>query len=148
MEETLPIALGRRIREARRRARLSQVQLGDLLDLSGHSPVGQWERGKSLPDTENLIFTAEHCATSLDYLVWGMGNDIDARIRALPGELREQLTNEFMLRIEQAEKMARDHPEFWTESRVPDNDRRLKKWSAARKNAFLKGIAKRKGTKQ
>lgn len=145
MEETLPIALGTRIKAARKRAKLTQPQLGVLLDLSGHSPIGQWERGETLPDTENLIFCAEHCSTSLDYLVWGMGNDIDTRIRALPGELRDQLTNEFMLRIEQAERMAKEHPEIFTDKHVKDSDQRLKKWSARKKIEYAKGVAKRKG---
>ena len=148
MEETLPKALGRRIKEARERAGLIQRQLGEMLGFVDHSAIGQWERGEVLPETENLIFCAEFCSASLDHLVWGMGNDIDARIRALPGELRDQLTNEFMLRIEQAERLAKEHPEIWTEESVKDADSRLKPWSAKRKQEYAKGVAKRKGGTQ
>src|SRR5574340_455740 len=105
MEETLPVALGARIRAARKHARLTQAQLGERLAVADHSAVGQWERGEVLIGTENLIFCAEECGASLDYLVWGMGNNIDARILALPAVLREQLVNQFNQRIEEAEKL-------------------------------------------
>lgn len=46
--------MGKRIAEARRRAGLTQLQVGDLLGVSFQA-VSSWERDEFLPDTENLI---------------------------------------------------------------------------------------------
>lgn len=131
--ETLPQALGRRLKSARERAKLTQRQLGIALDFeSEHSAVGQWERGKELPTLSNLIRAAEYLPASLDELVWGMGNSLDARIRKLPAIFREPLIDLIEGEIRKAEGLLRRHPQLAGQV-VLDEDAKLKQWSASLK---------------
>ncbi len=133
MTDTLQQALGRRLREARKRARLTQEKVGEQLDLSSHSAVGQWERGKTLPDLLNLIYCAEIYSASLDWLVWNMGNGIDARVKKLPDVLRKPLIERMMRDIEDAERLAARLPKAFGAEPVLDDDQRLRLWSAEEK---------------
>ena len=133
MTDTLQQALGRRLREARKRARLTQEKVGEQLDLSSHSAVGQWERGTTLPDLLNLIYCAEIYSASLDWLVWNMGNGIDARVKKLPDVLRKPLIERMMRDIEDAERLAARLPKAFGAEPVLDDDQRLRLWSAEEK---------------
>ena len=136
-------AIGARIKERREALGINQSDLGERLDLGDHSPVGQWERGETLIGTLNLVLCAEELELSLDYLVWGMGNNIDARLLNLPSALRESLAKTFMGRIEEAEKLVREHPELFTDQSVKDGDKRLRGWSAHRKLRVAEAMKKR-----
>lgn len=50
---------GRRVRDARRDARLSQTQLARTLGLRSGVAVGDWERGKALPKFETFLRLCE-----------------------------------------------------------------------------------------
>jgi len=145
VEETLHKALGRRLREARKRARLTQNQAGEGLQLSGHSPIGQWERGVRLPSLLNLIFCAELYPASLDWLVWDMGNNIDARVKKLPPILRMPLIERLNREIEDAERLAGRLPKGFSSDPVIDDDSRLTHWSAQEK---LRQLRDRQGKRE
>ena len=59
--------IGRRIREARLAAGLSQEQLGEKLDVSFQA-VSTWETGKCIPDSDHLSALAGTLDLSLDAL--------------------------------------------------------------------------------
>lgn len=65
-------SLGLRIRMARRRERLSQAGLADLLGV-GRSAVANWECGKAKPSTQHLQHLSAGLQVSLDWLATGTG---------------------------------------------------------------------------
>jgi transcriptional regulator with XRE-family HTH domain len=134
MEAKLAEVLGARLLQARKRAKLTQQQTAEELGIT-HSAVGQWERGEELPSLLNLIYVAETYPASLDWLVWGMGNNLDARVRKLPAILREPLLERLNREIEDAEKLVRRLPTGFSNEVVHDDDGRLNKWSAAGKES-------------
>jgi transcriptional regulator with XRE-family HTH domain len=131
MEETLSEFLGARLKEARKRAGLTQKAAAELMSLT-HSAVGQWERGDGIPDLINLVAAAECYRASLDTLVWGMGNDIEVRLRALPAWLRDTARSKILGAIEEAEALDKRFPQMRSEV-VGDDDKRLRRWSAVNK---------------
>ena len=60
--------MGDRIREARKKQRLTQEQLAELLDISVEF-VGQIERGLKLPSMQVFIRLVEALNVSADYLL-------------------------------------------------------------------------------
>lgn len=65
-------SLGLRIRVARRRERLSQAGLADLVGV-GRSAVANWECGKAKPSTQHLQHLSAGLQVSLDWLAAGTG---------------------------------------------------------------------------
>ena len=61
-------ATGRAIANARSRAGMKQEQLAELVGVSVQA-VSKWERGKNLPDIENLLLIAEHTNTPYGMLL-------------------------------------------------------------------------------
>lgn len=148
MTETLHTALGRRLKEARKRARLTQDNVGERLDLSSHSAIGQWERGIRLPSLLNLIFVAELYPASLDWLIWDMGNNIDARVKKLPAILRMPLIERLTREIEDAERLAGRLPKGFSGDPVIDEDAKLKQWSASEKLRQLRDRQQKEESKE
>ena len=66
--------IGKRIREARQAAGLSQEQLGEKLGVSFQA-VSTWETGKFIPDSEHLPALAKALDLSLDALFAGWEKD-------------------------------------------------------------------------
>ena len=64
--------LGKRIRYARKKKKLSQQELGKKIEVSGAS-VGQYEIGQNKPGLENLIKLSNILEVSLDWLTKGDG---------------------------------------------------------------------------
>ena len=64
------LALGRRIKEARKRLGKSQTDLAEQLDLTD-AAVAQWEIGLTGPSIETLGKLPSVLCVSLDWLVWG-----------------------------------------------------------------------------
>ena len=62
--------IGKRIKEKRESAKLSQDQVADYFDI-GKSAVSGWERGTSQPSYKKLEGLARVLHTSVDYLVSG-----------------------------------------------------------------------------
>lgn len=63
------INIGENIVIARKRLKLTQAVLADLLNVSNQA-VSSWERNENIPDTYNLIELARVLDVSLDWLVY------------------------------------------------------------------------------
>lgn len=63
--------IGSRIKRLRKSKKMSQVELGNLIDVSGVS-IGYWERGFNEPLYENLIALAQVLDTTIPYLKDGI----------------------------------------------------------------------------
>src|SRR4029077_13744144 len=64
--------MGKRIREARVASGFSQEDLGDALSVT-RSSVSLWEKGRSVPEADNLKNLAELLKVSPEYLLEGKG---------------------------------------------------------------------------
>ena len=62
------MAFAERLKELRKQAHLTQVELAKRLGI-GQSSYADWERGKKKPTQENLIKIAQFFDVPLDYLV-------------------------------------------------------------------------------
>ena len=62
------MTLGEKIKEARKKAGLSQEQLASKLNIS-RSAVAKWETDKGIPDIENLKAISQLLNVSIDYLL-------------------------------------------------------------------------------
>ena len=62
------MTLGEKLKEARKQAGLSQLQLAEKLNVS-RSAVAKWETDKGIPDVENLKMIAKLLGVSIDYLL-------------------------------------------------------------------------------
>lgn len=69
--------IGARIRLVRRRAGLTQVQMGQALGVTRRL-LGDWERGRSWPSVLDIANIAETYGVRCDWLVLGEGEmDVD-----------------------------------------------------------------------
>ena len=68
-----------RIKELRRKNKLSQEALGKILGLRQDS-ISTYERGKNYPEVRNLLILADYFGVSLDYL---MGRTDDPEVHQL-----------------------------------------------------------------
>lgn len=64
--------MGQRIREARIASGFSQEDLGDALKLT-RSSISLWEKGRSVPEEDNMKTLADVLKTTPDYLLLGKG---------------------------------------------------------------------------
>lgn len=62
------MAFAERLKELRKQAHLTQVELAKRLGI-GQSSYADWERGKKKPTQENLVKIAQILDVSVDYLV-------------------------------------------------------------------------------
>ena len=62
------MAFAERLKELRKQAHLTQVELAKRLGI-GQSSYADWERGKKKPTQENLVKIAQVLSVSIDYLV-------------------------------------------------------------------------------
>ena len=62
------MACAERLKELRKQAHLTQVELAKRLGI-GQSSYADWERGKKKPTQENLVKIAQVLNVSIDYLV-------------------------------------------------------------------------------
>ncbi len=62
------MAFAERLKELRKQAHLTQVELAKRLGI-GQSSYADWERGKKNPTQENLIKLAQILNVSVDYLI-------------------------------------------------------------------------------
>ena len=68
-----------RIKELRRKNKLSQEALGKILGLR-QDAISTYERGKNYPEVRNLLILADYFGVSLDYL---MGRTDDPEVHQL-----------------------------------------------------------------
>ncbi len=64
--------LGEKIKELRRKDKISQQNLADFLGV-GQSAVAMWEKGKNNPEYNTLVKIAEFFNVGIDYLSGGKG---------------------------------------------------------------------------
>lgn len=83
--------MGQRIREAREASGFSQEDLGDTLKLT-RSSVSLWEKGRSLPEEDNLQKLAEVLKTTPEYLLTGKGKAPVRKQEADTGYRRDMIT--------------------------------------------------------
>lgn len=62
------MTLGERIKDCRRKANMTQEQVGESMQISRQA-VTKWESGQSAPSTENLFKLAELFGTTVDFLL-------------------------------------------------------------------------------
>ncbi len=62
------MTLGAKVKEARKRAGLSQEQLAEKMGVS-RSAVAKWETGNGIPDIDNLKILSRLLGVTIDYLV-------------------------------------------------------------------------------
>ncbi len=62
------MAFAERLKELRKQANLTQVELAKRLGI-GQSSYADWERGKKKPTQENLVKISQVLNVSIDYLV-------------------------------------------------------------------------------
>ena len=72
------MAFAGRLKELRKQAHLTQVELAKRLGI-GQSSYADWERGKKNPTQENLVKLAQILNVSVDYLV-GSTEDKEDRL--------------------------------------------------------------------
>lgn len=91
-------AIGRRIKAAREKKRLTQEQLAELVDLSPMH-VSVIERGVKLPKLETLINIANVLDVSADTLLQDVVNNQTKLISSEASELIGQLSREDQRRV-------------------------------------------------
>ena len=69
----MAMAFAERLKELRKQAHLTQVELAKRLGI-GQSSYADWERGKKKPTQENLVKIAQILNVSVDYLVGNSEN--------------------------------------------------------------------------
>jgi transcriptional regulator with XRE-family HTH domain len=62
------IGIGIKIKELRQNKNLTQIQLGEILNVSGDA-VSTWEIEKHYPDIHTLILLAKYFEVTADYLL-------------------------------------------------------------------------------
>jgi transcriptional regulator with XRE-family HTH domain len=72
MNEEVRRAIGQRLRQTRRAAGLTQKYVADRLQLRSRQAVSAWERGESMPGTDEWYELAPLLGQSLDFLVYGI----------------------------------------------------------------------------
>lgn len=91
-------AIGRRIKAAREKKRLTQEQLAELVDLSPMH-VSVIERGVKLPKLETLINIANTLDVSADELLQDVVNNQTKLYASEASELIDQLSREDQRRV-------------------------------------------------
>lgn len=72
MEEEARKAIGKRLHEARERARMSQDDVRKALGLESRQAVSKWERGEAMPSADAWEKLGPLLGVSLDWLFYGI----------------------------------------------------------------------------
>ena len=87
MDKTINyVALGDRIRAARKSQRLSQEKLGEICQIST-AHVGHIERGTRIPSLETLYRISKELNVSMDYLFFDSQNDMNTVFKGISAQL-------------------------------------------------------------
>lgn len=79
---TQTMSIGARVRQLRKKNKLSQEKLGELCGVT-KGMVSQWESGTSTPPIDRLIELSKHVYFSFDWMLKGelsIGADIEAKL--------------------------------------------------------------------
>lgn len=79
--------VGQRIKEARKKARLTQTQLGAACGGKTPQAVFFWEHDKTIPSASDLATIAGLTNTTIDFLLSGKGGDAMSPSTPLPGRI-------------------------------------------------------------
>lgn len=71
MQMAVRVAIGERLREARRSASMSQEEVAGQLEICRQA-ISRWETGRALPQTNEWYRIGQLYGVSLDYLVYGI----------------------------------------------------------------------------
>jgi transcriptional regulator with XRE-family HTH domain len=72
MEPEVRGAIGKRLQEARERARMSQEDVKEALGLASRQAVSKWERGDTMPSSDAWEKLGPLLGVSLDWLFYGI----------------------------------------------------------------------------
>ncbi len=87
MDKTINyVALGGRIRAARKQHGLSQEKLGEICQIST-AHVGHIERGTRIPSLETLYKISKELNVSMDYLFFDSQNDMNTVFKGISAQL-------------------------------------------------------------
>lgn len=87
MDKTINyVALGGRIRTARKQHGLSQEKLGEICQIST-AHVGHIERGTRIPSLETLYKISNELNVSMDYLFFDSQNDMNTVFKGISAQL-------------------------------------------------------------
>ncbi len=87
MDKTINyVALGGRIRAARKQHGLSQEKLGEICQIST-AHVGHIERGTRIPSLETLYKISNELNVSMDYLFFDSQNDMNTVFKGISAQL-------------------------------------------------------------
>ncbi len=87
MDKTINyVALGDRIRTARKQRHLSQEKLGEICQIST-AHVGHIERGTRIPSLETLYKISKELNVSMDYLFFDSQNDMNTVFKGISAQL-------------------------------------------------------------
>jgi transcriptional regulator with XRE-family HTH domain len=75
MEAEVRRAIGKRLQEARERARMSQEDVSEALGLASRQAVSKWERGESMPLADAWEKLGPLLGVSLDWLFYGIRSE-------------------------------------------------------------------------
>ena len=86
------IDIGKRIKELRKDAGLTQEQLAEKVDVKSKVTISDWEKGKHLPNAIQLKILSEIGNVSIDYIVAGVKNEslIIKQMKEREAELRKE----------------------------------------------------------
>ena len=88
MDKTINyVALGGRIRAARKQHGLSQEKLGEICQIST-AHVGHIERGTRIPSLETLYKISKELNVSMDYLFFDSQNDMNTVFKGISAQLQ------------------------------------------------------------
>ncbi len=87
MDKTINyVALGGRIRAARKQHGLSQEKLGEICQIST-AHVGHIERGTRIPSLETLYKISNELNVSMDYMFFDSQNDMNTVFKGISAQL-------------------------------------------------------------
>lgn len=87
------MTLGARIRQLREHFGLTQDEFGELCEV-GKSAVSQWESNSTLPEVASLLMLRARRAFSLDWLLTGVGDMLNAMPLDLPRQKLLQVSQQ------------------------------------------------------
>jgi transcriptional regulator with XRE-family HTH domain len=98
------MSFGQRLRQARKKAKLTQEQVAKRLGLD-YSTISKYENNHSEPDNETLAKMAEMYNVNVDYLITGRTNDPSpSDKKEIPEERKDTITNVFFREWDKADE--------------------------------------------
>lgn len=108
MELAVRKGIGKRLQEARERARMSQEDVKEAMGLASRQAVSKWERGEAMPSADAWYKLGPLLGVSLDFLIYGIHTKPISRASGImaklfPGPDVEQHDSAFGIPADQSE---------------------------------------------